>query len=469
MCTNQRTVINPYTGQRLYVKCGKCPACLQEKAAHRVSRIKLQDSDDTDVFMLSLTYRRFDCPYVLRSEAYEFCDGSRKTLNVYRDTSYRKVRFGSDYKLKYKKTIGRRVIQTLDFVQESSLYRTKDLQHEHDKIGVCYYPDLQNFFARLRLNLKRKYNYDKDFKAYCCSEYGSKSHRPHMHCLLWISKGDSETFRSAIIESWPFSDLSRFPRAFEKAFRASSYVASYVNSGSKFPQFLKTYFKTKHSYSKGFGCSNKLFQPDKILDKFYRGHLTYFVQKDIEGIPTICELPIPKYIIHRYFPLFKGYHRFTGASQCDHMSGFNCLEYDEFISRFGFYTPAEKLAIGVRLSNSMSRLREALHDDLSFDEYYRLHQSVWNMYKSDVLRLSMQDDKISLNEKYDNLSFVKEMVEDYNKPLPVGFTHNMLRVTDPNLFGHTIARTMRMEQSFHENIKHRRVTNTVVSSINEEW
>ena len=51
MCTNQREIVNKYTGHRLYVKCGHCPACLQEKAAYRVSRIKAQNSDSTETYM----------------------------------------------------------------------------------------------------------------------------------------------------------------------------------------------------------------------------------------------------------------------------------------------------------------------------------------------------------------------------------------------------------------------------------
>ena len=57
MCTNQREIINKYTGHKLYVKCGHCPACLQEKAAHRVLGLKQKDSPLTDTIMCTLTYR----------------------------------------------------------------------------------------------------------------------------------------------------------------------------------------------------------------------------------------------------------------------------------------------------------------------------------------------------------------------------------------------------------------------------
>ena len=49
-----------------------------------------------------------------------------------------------------------------------SILGVKDLAHEFNKIGVCYYPDLQKFFARLRLNLKEIFNYEEKFSAYCC-------------------------------------------------------------------------------------------------------------------------------------------------------------------------------------------------------------------------------------------------------------------------------------------------------------
>ena len=83
MCTNQREIINRYTGHRFYVKCGHCTACLQEKAAHRVSRIKAEDSPLTDTIMCTLTYRRNDCPYVFRQDAYAFAKGEFKDYIYY--------------------------------------------------------------------------------------------------------------------------------------------------------------------------------------------------------------------------------------------------------------------------------------------------------------------------------------------------------------------------------------------------
>lgn len=498
MCTHQREIKNKYTGQRLYVKCGHCPACLQEKAAYRVGRIKAQDSPDFDVIMVGLTYRRYCAPYVLRDDAFKFSRGELKKLPVYRDTHYRKVRQNAQYDIAYSRIRETRKICDVDFVNSCDFTGCRDLVHEYGKIGVSYYPDVQHFLARLRLNLKRNFNFDYAFKTYSCSEYGAGKkeghgiYRPHFHLLFWIPKGNFQTFRNAVIESWPFGDISNRKRAVEIAYNASSYVASYVNCGSGFPKFLERYFKPKHSYSKDFGCNKDLFSLTNILSNFRGGHLTYFSQKtDKVGMP-IVELPFPKYIIHRYFPLFKGYGRFTRSQILSLMPRIARLEGDEFraTARFLFEKPIifdidfiNKIAfpvwfsdddlykIKVRLNNAYLRFSKYAPKDinLSFSEYSRLHYDIWSLYHSDVLRLHLQNEKVPLKEKYDNLEDVKCSCEYNGMPYPVGFTREMFKDTNPNNFSHIIRNSQRFEDSFYENQKNRRVTNTIYSQLYEDF
>ena len=294
----------------MYVKCGHCKACLQEKASKRVQRIHDTGSDKSVCLMVALTYSRGTAPFVKRDEAYDFVRGLIPQLPVYRSCSIRKVRKPlnyDSYSQIYKRIDKECVLENIDFVQESSLFNTKDLKYENGKIGVIFYRDYQRFAARLRLNLKRHYKYEKRIFIYACSEFGVRSHRPHFHLLIFCDKSDEKILRSAIIESWPFSDLSRFPRAIERSFKAASYVASYVNQSSNFPVFFKDYFKPKHSYSKGFGLSNPNFSLSSILSRFERGTLKYSIAKLKNGIPSIIDVPIPSYVINRYFPKFKGY------------------------------------------------------------------------------------------------------------------------------------------------------------------
>lgn len=537
MCVNQREITNKYTGQKLYVKCGHCPACLQEKAAYRVSRIKAQDSPEFDTVMVGLTYSRHCAPYVKREEAYLFAQGrllsprgKHLPLPIYRDITFRKVRQNAAYDINYKCIEQTQKLASIDYVGNCDFTGNHDLRGDTGKIGVAYYPDLQHFLARLRLNLKRNYNFNHEFKCFCCSEYGAGRikgkgvFRPHFHVLFWIPKGTYQSFRSAVVASWPYGDLSRFPRAVEKAFRASSYVASYVNCGSDFPNFLRKYFSPKHSYSKGFGMSNELFSLDKILEKFSCGHLTLFMQDCNKVGSPISELPFPKYVIHRYFPQFKGYNRVVPTSLCDIMGritapflsgwrnprylsneyyeyeekpmsidlpfapsdGDSCAIWDsnikffvpspvtdyQFINMMSFpvyYDVGELYRIGVRLRNAYKRFCDNCDLNLSFYEYAKLHKKIWSLYASDVLRLHLQNEEIPLNEKYDNLEDIKCRHVHLGTPLPVGFTFKMLDVTDPNKFKTTLFHDGRFRQSFFEHLKHRRVSNTVLSSMYEEF
>ena len=474
MCVNQRYIINPYTKRSLYVKCGKCPACLQEKAIHRVRRIKNTETDALDCMMVSLTYARGCAPYIDRSEAYNFSHGRLPYLNVYRDSSFRRVRRDSSYEFNYRRTPGKVVLDKVPFEFQCNFDNIKDLKYEHGKIGVTYYPDLQRFMARLRLNLKRVFKYDKLFKAFCCSEYGTKSLRPHMHLLFFYPKGDFEVMRSAIVKSWPFSNLQNFPRSIEKCFRGASYVASYVNNGSRFPDFLKSYFKPKHSYSKGFGLGNRYFSLRSILHAFERGSLSYGVAKITGGSLSFSRLPIPAYVIHRYFPKFKGYTRINPATLFDNMRRLGNGEIEQLNSSVAplYYSDEEFHKINTRLHNAMSRCWSECPDLMSstFDEYYRLHIRIWDMYKSNLLRFQMENDDLYLFEKYDNLQEVSAMVVDGIMPLPRGFTRSMLRDNpDPNKYPHNVAKHIKLVDDFHMNIKHRAVVNVISSSLSEEW
>ena len=488
MCTNQREIKNNYTGHILYVKCGKCPSCLQEKAAHRVSRIKFQDSPNLTTLIVTLTYRRTDCPYVLREDAYKFSRGEIKELPVYRDIQVRKVRQNANYGIDYKRILCQTELCRVEFLNSTSFSKNKDLAHQFGKIGVAYYPDVQHFVARLRLNLKRNYNYDYPITTFSVSEYGSKSLRPHFHLLLWCRKGDKEILRNAISESWPFSDMPSFPRSIEEAFRASSYVASYVNCDTDFPSFLKSYFKPKHSYSKGFGCNADMLRLPKILEKLRRGSLSFYRQIDKQGIPTIVECPLPKYVISRYFPKFKGYSRLPPSSLCSYMRRIkelyerdvnSSLERCVLARRLGinkdafpvYYSDLDLYKISVRLNNAYKRFlsESGMPYAMTFNEYCNLHKEVWTNYNSTVLRLHLQNPDVPLHEKYYNLEVHRIRCKEFGSPPPVGFTHKMLEVTNPNQYKSVQMRSLQMSVSYHDHIKHRNVNNLILSSVNEEF
>lgn len=479
----------------MYVKCGKCKACLQEKANLRTKRIRATEKDGYVCLMVALTYRRFNAPYILRDDAYKFAKGEISRINVYRDVKWRKVRKpkpNDDYFQSYKVKRGRHVIDTIDFIKPTTLKGTKDMKHEFERIGVCHYPDMQGFVARLRLNLNRHFDYENQLFIYACSEYGCKSFRPHFHLLIFCPKADAEIVKSAIYESWPFSNLRQFDRAVEFAFRASTYVASYVNSGSKFPSFFKTYAKQKHSYSKGFGCNNRKFTLDSLLSMLERGSFRYSVQKVIQGVTKSVNVPLPSYVVHRFFPKFKGYTRIPPTEMVAYMHRFAKFEnpYVDVLpfpkprktfvlgdmqeSPALYWTDDEIHKIGVCLNNAYHRFCDNYPDRdniPSLDDYFVMHKKVWSCFNATLLRFQMENELVPLVEKYDNLDyFVTDDVKRQNDffytqgakiLFAQGIDPALIRTTNPNKFDSTIRITAEHSQWFDDHIKHKNVSNEI--------
>lgn len=485
MCTNQREIKNKYTGKMLYVKCGHCPACQVEKAMHRVQRIRNTMSDQYDTIMVTLTYARGCAPYVLRDAAYKFAHGKLRVLKVFRDCSFRYKRYSSSYDTRLVRCDDMEYLGEVPYKHDVNFSGNKDLAHEPDHIGVCWYPDLQLFYKRLRKTLDY-YGYDYKFKAYSCDEYGTSSNRPHFHLLLFIPKGTEKVFQAAVNKSWQFSNLSKFPRSFEKAFRASSYVASYVNKPNGFPDFLKTYFQTKCSYSKGFGLAHSEFSFYKILEKFQRGSISYHRQVFKQGISRLVTLPIPSYVIGRYFPKFKGSSRYTLPSFLSIAERICRLDYDKTESEYLKYDLSSVAAdgsiiyyneddihkISVRLTNAWSRINDLYPDCYisSLHDYLTLYYNVWSCYSATVLRLHLENPDVPMNEKYDNLEDVKCKLENGISSLPIGFKSDDLKETDPNKYLTTILRTSILTSAFNDSLYKKKVTDKIyhVTDVNCE-
>lgn len=473
MCTNQRLIYPKYSRFPIYVKCGHCPACLQEKAIKRVYRIKNTVDDSKVCIMVALTYSRGCCPYVFRSEAYDFVNGKSPVLNVYRDCSVRKVRKPSnwnDYNQVYKFEYDTYKIDSVDFCVSDSLLGTKDLKYEHGKIGICHYKDYQQFIARYRLNLKRHYKYENKFFVYACSEYGSRSQRPHFHLLIIGDKADQEKLISAIYESWPFSDLRKFPKAVQVAYRAASYVASYVNCGSKFPNFFKNYFRQKHSYSKGFGTNNSNFLLSKILQNFERGSLKYSVLSFKSGVPFRRDVPFPAYVIHRFFPKFKGYTRLSPSTLVANLQRIGRFDYDGFLENSGlvYLDPGEFYRTNVLLMNAYRRFLDSApppYSSYGFLEYYRLHKSIWNCFNSTLLRFQMENTDVPLTEHFDNLDTLVSNDRGRELLRLNGVDYTSVFELDPNKFRSVVNHTFNLSSSFYDHIKHRNVNASVYEAM----
>ena len=85
MCTRQKYIYNKYLHKSILVKCGKCEACQQEKAAHRASRIRNNCSFGLVPLFITLTYTNDYVPYLTFSEL----DSVSNCFGVHRSKTHR--------------------------------------------------------------------------------------------------------------------------------------------------------------------------------------------------------------------------------------------------------------------------------------------------------------------------------------------------------------------------------------------
>ena len=68
MCVNSKWIYNKYLRQSIFVGCGHCPACLQQKANSRTSRIKNNVRTGEVCVFFTLTYSNNCVPFVLADD-----------------------------------------------------------------------------------------------------------------------------------------------------------------------------------------------------------------------------------------------------------------------------------------------------------------------------------------------------------------------------------------------------------------
>lgn len=474
MCTHQRFVINRYTQNSFLTKCGKCPACLQEKAYKRASRIKSEYNSDLICLTATLTYDRASCPFVYKQDIQKRND----ILNVYREYYTRRVPVSTRSGVKYldKRYFERQILNTIyypnydsfDYLQSAKCKKVATLRYRDDHVGICYYPDVQLFKKRLNINLKRKYGYDYKYKVYSCSEYGESSQRPHFHVLFFIRPQDEALFRAAVCEAWPFADKRRTAKYIELARDMANYLASYVNSNTFVHGFLSDNFKTKHSYSKDFGMSDKLFSLDSVLSKVRQRDLSYLRPIGPKGLETYVNLPIPQYVINRHFPKFKGYSRLSDVEVLDVLRSFTrpiterpstpLINLDKLLRLD--YTKDDLHKIQVRLYHSYEKYH--VQTGRNMEDYFYDFRDTWRVYDKTIKKLWYEEGE-SPRYMYDNINQLYGGIVDSPYELERILKDDSIPIDDPNQFPKNVERTRLYEQTFAFRSKERKINNFVAS------
>lgn len=481
MCTNQKWLYNKYTKQRVLVKCGKCASCLQDKADRRMFRIRNHYRPTDLCLFVTLTYSNEYVPYIRYDELpYRDIEGyeswrydadriydhldyvpieNTTEINVYRDGKVR------SYKDRFIRTHERDLLDTfiVDRALIGSTHGLVPLQNQSDtnKIGVLYYPDVQNFIKKLRQNLKRVYGFQDPISYFSVGEYGPTTLRPHFHLLLFVPKEMYPCIKAAICKAWPFADYSRTFRNIEIAKEASSYVSSYVNRSSNFPSFFRQKcFDQKHTSSKGFGYSLRSFSLAKVLEKLRDGVTEYDAMVYRDGSYIVDSLPYPQYLINRYFPKVKGYSRLTSAQiQSVYSSPQRLSCYARKLDYI--YTEDKKdLDANKRLINRTwyDYYRPLGISRLDFAYYVHLfHQTRFNNM------MEKQYQQTNYEFSYDNIQYAVDNPSTAPTLPVVTYT-----VTDPNKFPQNKQKTLRSFERYHQKQKQKKLNNFMYNLINDQ-
>lgn len=414
MCTNNRWIINKYTGERVLVKCGHCPSCLQEKAQRNVKRIKFEHnkilSDGNVQMFITLTYASGWCPYVkvkdlvkLFNTDVDACQDIYTSIPIYRDSSIKRG-FGCSMPVRGQVKLCDKEFLHFKGFDKKRLYTYFNKYHLNEKfgngkVGVIYYKDLQDFEKRLKINCKRLLGFDK-IRFFNASEYGETTCRPHFHILATVPPEHIEGFRRCLRKSWIYGVFPPSCKRDQIARDCANYVSSYVNSPTDTPAFLTHLFPPKSSFSQFYGYNNDTFSFNNIKEMVYKGdlHLPIFFDKQRENYSLRL---VPAHVIFRYFPKFKGLSRLSPSEV-------------SLILRFPKYykTFAERLELtdddvknGIQ-SILRSRIRCNMVTSDCDDLYADLYARAWRVWSCSLLKDFYQEMEKPhvVTEMYDNLS-----------------------------------------------------------------
>lgn len=242
VCQHGKDIVNPYTGQHMYVPCGTCDACLEQKKTLRSLKCEAQKSISRYCYFGTLTYDQVTVPkctidYV-KDDLYRLKVRPRPTL-------YRTIKKG---KRRYKRVIKGLSMtdsfveyfrSTPDYMREFREQASLNVKNKYPWLeryyGYLSRRDFQLFMKRLRYRCAKIVGKYEKIHLFYVGEYGPVHFRPHFHFLLFFDSPQlASCIRQVVYKSWPYGRVD-FSTARKDAV---SYVASYVNSFTRLPYHL---------------------------------------------------------------------------------------------------------------------------------------------------------------------------------------------------------------------------------------
>lgn len=300
-------IVNKYTHEPMYVRCGRCPACLAHKSNVQCAYISNMASHFRYAYFFTLTYDNRYVPkvrIVVQENMYEPVKGESREdylsdcySPVCSDPRHLNPR-ASEYSVGFEyipRSVRMRIspegrLRILDENYVPYVYTTllkKDelenllikangtydpifkkvvypkLSECPDTIPVLNHTDQQLFMKRLRFYLSEIT--DEKISYYIVSEYGPQTYRPHWHGILFFNSPKiAEVVCQLVPKAWT---LGRADISLSRG-SAAGYVASYINSYTSIHDIYKecTPIKPRSYHSKGFGSYSKFRKSAEIQE-----------------------------------------------------------------------------------------------------------------------------------------------------------------------------------------------------------
>ena len=287
-CEHPRFVVNPSSGEKVRVRCGKCDTCKNAKAKDWCNRLIEESQHHSFGFMVNLTYN---------------------------DSNLPKLRFdGTHYYVENRKDTWRIPFQDIDKYIELSDTPLRDRQlltdRLNDRLGVpvIYTKDVQDFNKRLNKYIHDNFTHTySNFRFFTAFEYGPDTMRNHMHGVYWPKdRRVAEVFDKIVAKVWTLGNSS-VAAIYSKG--GYNYVAQYVNMSCHLPSFYEhPKLKQRHTFSKCPPIGSSLFLDKEIRNVYDRLPVKRTVWNASSSRYDV--VPVTKSFKDRFFPKCEGYsHR----------------------------------------------------------------------------------------------------------------------------------------------------------------
>lgn len=284
-------------GKLFTVACGRCDACLLQKANDWSFRLADEIHSSPFSLFFTLTYQNEFLP-VAKFDSRSMTYSSNNDRN-------KRVTIDSE---------GNRVIKSRNdiediYIQEQDVPITHYDYQDEKYIAYLSKKDIQLFKKNLRNLITKTYGTTKSdrqrtFRSFIIGEYGPTHYRPHYHGIIFFDDSELAQFaaKQGLYQSWQMCDKTLFQKYVKYCdANTSLYLTQYVTSFSNLP----TLYKSKEIApfrlaSKSPAIGFRSFDYAQVWRQIERGN--YQFSKSVTSSESNYLFPFPSGVIDRLLP-----------------------------------------------------------------------------------------------------------------------------------------------------------------------